>query len=144
MAYTSSGQTWTEAYCQTQVDLSSEEIICSCSILDSIYFGVFTDFSRQEASTDSSTDYLEVDHSFAFLSVVVILLVFSVIIPVILIVLDKKELRLAQKLQKTQNNQLLRILSKLSKKPTGYWAYKHEEINEYKLESRTLFAHLLS
>lgn len=72
-------------------------------MLDTLFLGVFTDTTRMTVTSDSKEfiiqrgvmPNLEIEHSFAFFSVIIILLIFAILIPVIMIVLDKKDRRLA-------------------------------------------------
>ncbi|CDW85845.1 UNKNOWN [Stylonychia lemnae] len=155
MGYFNQQKQWSDDICETIVDTQDHNVKCNCNPSDVTKYGVFNNPARQLGTqlvftpkptkdTSKASDYIQVDESFSFFALILILVVFSLVLPTILLILDKRDTK-AIKQRKLDNNlkQQLVVISKYTSLPYKYWITRADEVLEFSQESKTIFSHFV-
>lgn len=123
-------------------------------MVDSMYYGIFTDSSRIEGEKlkpkpnnngDDDTSIETSSTSIAFIAIIIVLGIYAVVIPTVAIILDKKDYKAASSDMTSKSQiKLLEMIAKLSNEPVSYWIFKQDDVSNYSIASKSIFSHILT
>ena len=109
-------------------------------MIDTKFYGLLTDSSKTPGSTivipkpspvkpTPTLSTLSHSTSLSYIGIIILLSVLALIIPLIALILDRKDMRaLSQQALTKSELRLLRKTAKLSQMPMDYWLHKNEEV----------------